>query len=87
MNTANVAATMSTSGSAIDTTFNTNAGVDGQLLIEGGLSAKVLARRAEFLDDCEDWDRSGLADNYVIRWNKSDDTYMASERNLNGGSF
>ena len=66
MNTANIAGTLSTTGS---------------------ISAQVLARRAEFLDDCEDWNQTGLANTNVIRWNKSNDMYMAGERNLDGGSF
>ena len=66
MNTANIAGTLSTSGS---------------------ISAQVLAKRAEFVDDLEDWSNTGLANTNVIRWNKSNDMYMASERNLDGGTF
>ena len=66
MNTANIAGTLSTSGS---------------------ISAQVLAKRAEFVDDLEDWSITGLANTNVIRWNKSNDMYMASERNLDGGTF
>ena len=63
------------------------ANVAGKLSTSGSVSAKVLAKRAEFIDDLDDWDQTGLANTNVIRWNKSDDMYMASERNLDGGSF
>ena len=63
------------------------ANIAGILSTTGSISAQVLARRAEFLDDGEDWNQTGLANTNVIRWNKSNDTYMAGERNLDGGSF
>jgi hypothetical protein len=63
------------------------ANVAGKLSTSVSITAKVLARRAEFLYDCEDVSLSGKANTYVLRWNKSDDMYMASKRNLDGGSF
>jgi hypothetical protein len=63
------------------------ANVAGKLSTSGSVSAKVLAKRAEFMEDFEDWNETGLANTNVIRWNKSDDMYMAGERNLDGGSF
>ena len=86
MNTANVAGKLSTSGSTTTTTMLAN-NVAGELSTSGSVTAKVLAKRAEFLYDCEDVSLSGKANTYVLRYNKSDDMYMASKRNLDGGSF
>ena len=64
------------------------ANVAGKLSTSGlAITAMVLAKRAEFLYDCEDVSLSGKANTYVLRWNKSDDMYMAAKRNLDGGSF
>ncbi|NMJ86966.1 MAG: hypothetical protein EX285_03890 [Thaumarchaeota archaeon] len=63
------------------------ANVAGKLSTSGSITAKVLAKRAEFLYDCEDVSLSGKANTYVLRWNKSNDMYMMSKRNLDGGTF
>mgnify|MGYP000994537332 CR=1 FL=1 len=63
------------------------ANVAGKLSTSGSVSAKVLAKRAEFMEDFEDWNETGLANTNVMRWNKSNDMYMASPRNLDGGTF
>ena len=63
------------------------ANVAGKLSTSGSISAQVLARRAEFLYDCEDVSLTGNANTYVLRWNKSNDMYMVSKRNLDGGTF
>ncbi len=39
------------------------------------------------LSDLEDLSLTGNADTYVIRYNKSDDTYKVDKRNLDGGNF
>ena len=88
MNTANVAGKLSTTTAEIDPNVLRNtANVAGELSTSGSITAKVLAKRAEFLYDCEDVSLSGKANTYVLRWNKSDDMYMVSKRNLDGGSF
>ena len=63
------------------------ASVAGTLSGTGSISTNVLTRKAEVVDDCEDWNSSGLANTNVMRWNKSNDMYMASPRNLDGGTF
>ena len=63
------------------------ANVAGTLSGTGSISTNVLTRKAEVVDDCEDWNNSGLANTNVMRWNKSDDMYMAAPRNLDGGTF
>ena len=63
------------------------ANVAGELSTSGSVTTKVLARRAEFLYDCEDVSLSRKASTYVLRYNKSDDMYMVAKRNLDGGSF
>ena len=63
------------------------ANVAGTLSGTGSISTNVLTRKAEVVDDCEDWSNTGLANTYVMRWNKSNDMYMASPRNLDGGTF
>ena len=63
------------------------ANVAGTLSGTGSISVNVLTRQAHETDDCEDWDNTGLANTYVMRWNKSNDMYMAGPRNLDGGSF
>ena len=63
------------------------ANVAGTLSGTGSISTNVLTRKAHELDDLDDWNNTGLANTNIIRWNKSNDMYMASERNLDGGSF
>ena len=63
------------------------ANVAGKLSTSGSISAKVLARRAEFLSDAEDVSLTGNANTYVLRYHKADDTYKADKRNLDGGTF
>ena len=63
------------------------ANVAGTLSGTGSISVNVLTRQAHEIDDCEDWDNTGLANTYVMRWNKSDDVYKAAPRSLDGGSF
>ena len=63
------------------------ANVAGKLSTSGSISTQVLARRAEPPHDCEDVSLTGNANTYVLRWNKSNDMYMVSKRNLDGGTF
>jgi|TARA_B100001996_G_C18231539_1_gene427738 hypothetical protein len=63
------------------------ANVAGSILTTTGVSAQVLTRKAEVMEDMEDISLSGNANTYVLRYNKSDDTYKSDKRNLDGGSF
>ena len=87
-NTTAVSGTLSSTGSVSGSTKVTSSGSEsGNLSGAGSISTNVLTRQAHEIDDCEDWNSSGLANTYVMRWNKSDDVYKASPRNLDGGSF
>lgn len=63
------------------------ANVSGSIITSTGVSAQVLTRKAEVMEDMEDIDLTGNANTYVLRYNKTDDTYKADKRNLDGGSF
>ena len=63
------------------------ANVAGSILTTTGVSAQVLTRKAEVMSDMEDVSLTGNANTYVLRYNKSDDTYKVNTRNLDGGSF
>ena len=63
------------------------ANVAGSILTTTGVSAHVLTRKAEVMSDMEDVSLTGNANTYVLRYNKSDDTYKVNTRNLDGGSF
>ena len=63
------------------------ANVAGSILTTTCVSAKVLTRKAEVMSDMEDVSLTGNANTYVLRYNKSDDTYKVNTRNLDGGSF
>jgi hypothetical protein len=63
------------------------ANVSGSIITSTGVSAQVLTRKAEVMEDMDDIDLTGNANTYVLRYNKTDDTYKADKRNLDGGSF
>ncbi len=63
------------------------ANVAGSILATTGISSKVLTRKAEVVEDMEDINLTGNANTFVLRYNKSDDTYRSTARNLEGGSF
>ena len=63
------------------------ANVAGTLSGTGAVSAQVLTRKAEVFTDMDDVNLTGNANTYVLRYNKTDDTYKADKRNLDGGSF
>ena len=63
------------------------ANVAGSILTSTGVSAQVLTRKAEVMSDMEDVSLTYNANRYVLRYNKSDDTYKVNTRNLDGGSF
>ena len=63
------------------------ANVAGSILTSTGVSAQVLTRKAEVMSDMEDVSLTNNANTYVLRYNKTDDTYKADKRNLDGGSF
>ena len=63
------------------------ANVAGSILTSTGVSAQVLTRKAEVMSDMEDVILTNNANTYVLRYNKSDDTYKVNTRNLDGGSF
>ncbi len=63
------------------------ANVAGSILTSTGVSAQVLTRKAEVMSDMEDVSLTNNANTYVLRYNKSDDTYKVNTRNLDGGSF
>lgn len=63
------------------------ANIAGTLSTSSAINTKVLSRRAEMIDGNADVSLTGLANTYVLRYNKSDDTYKADKRNLDGGDF
>ena len=63
------------------------ANIAGTLSTSSAIKTKVLSRRAEMIDGNADVSLTGLANTYVLRYNKSDDTYKADKRNLDGGDF
>jgi len=63
------------------------ANVPGSITATTSISSKVLTRKAEVVEDMADISLSGNANTYVLRYNKSDDTYKPDKRNLNGGTF
>ena len=87
-NTTAVSGTLSSTGSVSGSTKVASSGSEsGNLSGAGSISTNVLTRQAHEIDDCEDWNNTGLANTNVMRWNKSDDMYKAAPRNLDGGSF
>jgi|TARA_R110001592_G_scaffold241666_1_gene502078 hypothetical protein len=63
------------------------ANIAGSITATAGISSKVLTRKAEIVEDMADISLTNNANNFVLRYNKSDDTYIATERNLEGGTF
>lgn len=63
------------------------ANVSGSIPATTSISSKVLTRKAEVVEDMEDINLTGNANTFVLRYNKSDDTYRSTERNLEGGTF
>jgi hypothetical protein len=61
--------------------------IAGTLSTTGSVSASVLTRKAEVMEDMEDISLTGNANTYVLRYHKTDDMYKADTRNLNGGTF
>lgn len=61
--------------------------IAGSITATSGISSKVLTRKAEIVDDMADISLTNNANTFVLRYNKSDDTYKATERNLEGGTF
>ena len=88
MNTGTVSGTLSSTGSVSGSTKVADSGSEtGKLSGAGSISTNVLTRQAHEIDDCEDWNSSGLANTHVMRWIKSNDMYMAAPRKLDGGSY
>jgi hypothetical protein len=63
------------------------ANIAGSITATAGISSKVLTRKAEIVEDMADISLTNNANNFVLRYNKSDDTYKSDKRNLNGGTF
>lgn len=61
--------------------------LSGQLVTSTTKRAKVLSRRADFLTELGDVVLTNRANDDVLRYNKSDDTYVITPRKLNGGTF
>ena len=87
-NTTAVSGTLSSTGSVSGSTKVTSSGSEsGNLSGAGSISTNVLTRKAEVMSDMEDVSLTNNANTYVLRYNKSDDTYKVNTRNLDGGSF
>ncbi len=88
MNTAAVGGKLPSTGSVSGSTRVASDGSEsGKLSGDGSINTNVLTRKAEVMEDMEDISLSGNANTYVLRYNKSDDTYKSDKRNLDGGSF
>ena len=61
--------------------------LSGQLITSTTKRVNVLSRRADFLTELGDVVLTNRANDDVLRYNKSDDTYVITPRKLNGGTF
>ena len=88
MNTSSVAGQISATTTASASVVENTSDVAGKLkATTTNFITSLLTRWGGVLSDLEDLSLTGNADTYVIRYNKSDDTYKADKRNLDGGSF
>ena len=57
------------------------------LVTQTNVRTKVLSRRADFLSELGDVVLTNKAADDVLRYNKANDTYVITPRNLEGGTF